>query len=90
MDEHGVTHVAFGMGQKRIALVPIAQVKKFIKTTNTTKNADKSIRHYHVLISDGAEPEMYWSATTPRVMLKDYMLSRQSIASAVAGVTPSS
>jgi len=86
VEEHGITHVAFGMGRKRIAFVPVAEVKEFIKTTNATKNADKSIRHYHVLISDGQEPEMYWSETKPRVMLKAYMVTCQNDAVAASPV----
>jgi hypothetical protein len=75
-EELGITHVAFGMGTKSIALVPVEEVKEFIKGTNATKNVDKSIRHYHVLISDGPEPEMYWSDTKPKVQLKPYLVAR--------------
>lgn len=75
IEELGITHVAFGMGTKWIALVPIGAVKEFIKGTNTTKNADNSIRHYHVLISDGSDPEMYWADTKPKVVLKPYLVA---------------
>jgi uncharacterized protein with ParB-like and HNH nuclease domain len=74
-EEQGVTHVAFGMGTKAIALVPIQEVRDFIQVTKATLNADKSIKHYHVFISDGPDPEMYWSETKPKVRLEQYLVT---------------
>jgi hypothetical protein len=74
IEDLGVTHVAFGMGTRAIALVPVAELKEFLKGTNTTKNADKSIRHYHVLISDGPDAVMYWSENKPKVILKPHLI----------------
>jgi hypothetical protein len=60
-----------------IALVPIHEVKEYLKETKFSKNADNSIRHYHVLISDGLDPEMYWSETTLKVALKPFLIECQ-------------
>jgi hypothetical protein len=84
-EEHSVSHVAFGMGTKAIAVVPIERVIEFINATHVSKKADKSIKHYHVLISDGSEPEMYWSEAKPKVHLKEYLVLCKELVEGVAG-----
>jgi hypothetical protein len=85
IEELGITHVAFGMGSKMIALVPVEVVKAFLKGTASSKNVDKSIKHYHVLISDNPEPEMYWSDTKPKFQLKSYLVACNKAAVEEAG-----
>lgn len=59
------------MGDYGFVRVPIETVTAYLKHTKTTCHADGSIRHYHVLISHDAEPELYWSSDVPRYSLAD-------------------
>lgn len=72
MQQGGVTHIVFVMGDYGFATVPIAKVQEYLQTAGVTKNADGSIRHYHVLISNEQNPAMYTSSDTPRVPLGEF------------------
>lgn len=74
IDDLCITHVALGMGTKSIALVPTPEFKGFLKGTNTTRNPDGSVRHYHILVSHGGDPEMYWSESKPKLRLKPFLV----------------
>lgn len=67
----GVTHVVFVLGDWGLAVVPLKTVLDYCKITRATMNADGSVRHYHVLISQEPDAEMYWSKDTPRFDLRD-------------------
>jgi len=71
-EENNVTHMIFVMGDEGFAKVPIAVVKEFLRGTGASKNPDGSIRHYHLLISPGPNPEMYWSSEAKRFSLTDW------------------
>lgn len=74
MSTAGVNHVIFVMGDLGLVKVPISVVDKYLETTHTSANADGSVRHHHVIISESDNPEMYWSSETPRFSLKDYFV----------------
>ncbi len=65
------THLIFIMGEYGFAMVPVGIVREYIKTAKVSKNSDGSIRHHHVLISNEPDPEMFWSAETPRFSLTE-------------------
>jgi hypothetical protein len=47
----GCTHIVFVMGQDGFVDVPISTVDKYVANAYSTKNADGTVRHYHVHIS---------------------------------------
>ncbi len=68
----GVTHIVFIMGDEGLVKVPFVIVEKFIKNTKTSQNPDGSIRHYHLVISPGPNPKLYYSASIPSFDLTEY------------------
>jgi len=72
IDDYNVTHLVFVMGDFGFAKVPIHVVREFLKNTGTSKNSDGSIRHYHCLISNTPEPELYWSNDRPKFSLAEF------------------
>jgi hypothetical protein len=64
-----VTDFVFVMGTWGFVVVPIGVVDSFCKTTKVSRNADGSVRHYHVLISQEPDPEFFFSSDVPRVNL---------------------
>lgn len=71
-EEKGVSHFVFVMGQEGFVKVPVEQVLSFIETTRFSRTPDGAPAHYHVLISPGPEPEMFYSQGTATVALKDF------------------
>ncbi len=69
IDQYGVTHVVFVMGDEGLVKVPVAMVKEFVRTTRASRNPDGTVRHYHCLISPGPQTELYWSSEVPRFPL---------------------
>lgn len=67
--EMGVTDFIFVMGIWGFVVVPIDVVKQFCQSTKVSRNSDGSIRHYHVLISQEPEPELFFSSDVPRIDL---------------------
>lgn len=47
----GCTHIVFVMASDGFVVVPIATVDAYLSNTLVTKNADGSVRHFHVYIS---------------------------------------
>ena len=70
--ENKVTHIVFIMGDEGFAKVPIETVLQFVKITRFTKNDDGTVRHYHILISPGPDPKLYWSQDKKKFDLKQY------------------
>ena len=70
--EYSITHVVFVMADFGFAKVPISLVNDFLKHTGTSKNPDGSLRHYHLLISHGPDPKLYWSNEQPKYSLVEY------------------
>jgi hypothetical protein len=71
-EDFGTTHLVFVMGEAGFVTVPIEVVQQFCSRTGSTKHADGTIRHYHVVISPEPDPVMYWSNEVPRYQLADY------------------
>jgi hypothetical protein len=57
----GCTHFIFVMGQDGFVVVPLPIIDRYLTTAYVTKNADGTVRHYHVHISP-----------PPDVVLKGY------------------
>jgi hypothetical protein len=70
--ELGTTHLVFVMGDAGFASVPIELVREFCLITKSTKHPDGSVRHFHILISQEPDPEMYWSNELPKYDLSEY------------------
>jgi hypothetical protein len=49
--ELGCTDFIFIMGEEGFVVLPFSEVDKYIKTAYVTKNADGTVRHYHLHIS---------------------------------------
>ncbi len=69
--EQKATHIVFILGDIGFVPVPIDTIRRYVKSTKVSQHPDGSIRHYHVLISNDPEPELYWSLETPRFQLAD-------------------
>lgn len=74
-DEFKITHVIFIMGEFGFVKVPVNIVKEFIANTGVSNNLDGSIKHFHLLISHGPKPELFWSNEKPKFQLADYFQS---------------
>ena len=72
IEEHNVSYVVFIMGAFGFAKVPLSIVTEFLKNTGATKTPDGIVKHYHLLISHGPEPELYWSNDRPKFSLGEY------------------
>jgi hypothetical protein len=67
-----ITHIVFIMGDEGFVKVPFSIVEKFIKNTKTSQNPDGSVRHYHLVISPGPNPRLYYSASIPSFDISEY------------------
>lgn len=72
IEKYQVGKVCFVMGNEGFVAVPFEMVESFLEHTSTTKNDDGSIRHYHLLISPGPEPVLYYFEDGPRYPLQDF------------------
>ena len=70
--EYRVTHIVFVMGEEGFVKVPLEIVLEYVKNSGTSRNADGSVKHYHLVVTPGPEPELYWSKEVPKFHLKDY------------------
>ncbi len=71
IDELGVTHVVLILGSAGFVAIPVSVLREYLKTARVTRNPDGSVRHYHLLVSREPEPELFWSAETPRYDLSE-------------------
>jgi len=71
MEQAGVTHVVFILGDYGFAKVPLNIVHDYLKTALRTDNEDGSLKHYHCLISPPPEPDLFTSQEAPRFPLVD-------------------
>ena len=60
------------MAEFGFAKVPISIVLEFLKNTGVSKNSDGSIKHYHLLVSNKPEPELFYSSDRPKFSLAEY------------------
>jgi len=75
LDECKVTHVVFVMGEFGFVKVPVSIVKDFLANTGVSKNTDGTIKHYHLMISNGPDPELFWSNERPKYPLAEFFQS---------------
>jgi len=69
---YGVTHMVFVMANFGFAKVPISTVQEFLKDTGVSKNPDGSVKHYHLLVNNKPEPELFYSNDRPKYSLAEY------------------
>lgn len=72
IEEYGITHMVFVMGDFGYAKVPIDIVLEYLKITGVTKHQDGSIKHYHILVSNSLQPELFWSNERPKFSIAEY------------------
>jgi uncharacterized protein with ParB-like and HNH nuclease domain len=66
----GVTHVVFVLLPDGFVTVPVAVMREYIAEAGISPKSDGSVRHYHVLISTGAKPELFHHGKPVRIPLK--------------------
>jgi hypothetical protein len=67
-----VTHVVFVLVPDAFVAVPVAVMKKYIAEAGFSPKTDGTVRHYHVLISVDAKPELFHHGKPNRIPLKNY------------------
>jgi uncharacterized protein with ParB-like and HNH nuclease domain len=72
MGKAGVTHVVFILLPDGYVTVPIAVMHEYIAEANISPKSDGSVRHYHVLISTDAKPELFHHGKPQRFPLRQY------------------
>jgi uncharacterized protein with ParB-like and HNH nuclease domain len=72
MGKAGVTHVIFVLVPHGFVTVPVATMKDYIAEAGVSPKTDGSVRHYHVLISADAKPELFHHGKPDRIPLKHY------------------
>lgn len=72
IEQYGITHMVFVMGDFGFAKVPINIVLEYLKTTGVTKNKDGNVKHYHILVSHGMEPILCYSNNRPKFPLSEH------------------
>ncbi|HZE16680.1 MAG TPA: hypothetical protein VE197_13785, partial [Mycobacterium sp.] len=55
----GVTHVVFILLPDGFVTVPVAVMREYIADGGFSPKSDGTVRHYHVMISTDAKPEMF-------------------------------
>jgi uncharacterized protein with ParB-like and HNH nuclease domain len=68
----GVTHVVFILLPDGFVTVPVAVMKEYIAEAGFSPKSDGTVRHYHVLISTDAKPELFHHGKSSRIPLKSY------------------
>jgi uncharacterized protein with ParB-like and HNH nuclease domain len=70
----GVTHVVFILLPDGFVAVPTAIMKEYIAEAGFSPKSDGTVRHYHVLISTGAPPELFHHGKPCNISLKPYYI----------------
>jgi hypothetical protein len=68
----GVTHVVYILLPEGFVTVPVAVMKEYITEAGISPKSDGTVRHYHVLISADAKPELFHHGKPGRIPLKPY------------------
>lgn len=68
----GATHVVFILLPDVFVTVPVAVMKEYITEAGFSPKSDGTVRHYHVLISTGAKPELFHHGKSSSIPLKPY------------------
>jgi hypothetical protein len=72
MGEVGVTHVVFILLPHGFVTVPAATMKEYLAEAGSSPKSDGTVRHYHVLISADARPELFHHGRTTRIPVKPH------------------
>lgn len=78
IDTNSCSHIAFGMGTGKVALVPAEIVKEYTKHCGVSKYKSSTIHHYHFFVTNSETPEMYGNQDSPRIALTDYLKFKKS------------
>jgi hypothetical protein len=68
----GVTHVVFILLPHGFVTVPVKVMKEYIAEAAFSPKSDNTVRHYHVLISADAKPELFHHGKPARIPLKPF------------------
>jgi hypothetical protein len=69
-----VSHIVFIMGQEGLVKVPMPIIQEYLVNTQTTKNPDGSISHYHITIFGHPEPIFYITKRKKTWNLESYFI----------------
>lgn len=73
---HGGTHVVFALGTKAQVVIPEGVLRQHLPLCNTSLRKDgTTLRHYHIVISDEAEPELLFLKDGSRLALTEYLVN---------------
>lgn len=67
------THLVLVLGQTGFAAVPMDVVARYVSEAGSSPKSDGSVRHYHVLVSISAAPELFHHGKPTRVPLAEYL-----------------
>ena len=68
----GVTHIVFILLPDGFVTVPVAVMRDYIAEAGFSPKSDGTVRHYHVLISTGAKPELFHHGKSSNIPVKSY------------------
>jgi hypothetical protein len=68
----GVTHVVFILLPDGFVTVPVAIMREYIAEAGVSPKRDRTVRHYHVLISADTKPELFHHGKAGRITLKPH------------------
>jgi hypothetical protein len=69
----GTTHMVLILGQTGYASVPLDVMAKYVADAGTSPKPDGSVRHYHLLVSSSALPELYHYGKPTRISIEPYL-----------------
>jgi hypothetical protein len=67
-----VTHVVFILLPDGFVTVPVAVLREYLSEAGVSPKSDGSVRHYHVLVSADAKPELFHHGKPVRIPLKQF------------------
>jgi hypothetical protein len=68
----GVTHIVFILLPHGYVTVPVRVMKEYIAEAGISPKSDGTVRHYHVLISTEAKPELFHHGKPNRIPINQY------------------
>jgi uncharacterized protein with ParB-like and HNH nuclease domain len=82
MGKARATHVVFILMPDAFVTVPISVMREYIAEAGFSPKSDGTVRHYHVLISADAKPELFHHGKPGRIPLKQYFAKFDSLSPA--------
>src|SRR5262249_48341889 len=68
----GTTHMVLVLGTTGYATVPLSVMSDYVAEAGTSPKGDGTVRHYHVLVSTGAKPELFHHGKPTRIPIDTY------------------